>query len=76
MQHLIQIGASPVTDGTGRIFLAGLEPGDYDLYLADVTSPADVEAGLTRGFLLSASLRPLTTSAVEMTIETTAGIPR
>lgn len=70
MQHLLRIGTNPVTDGAGRLFLVGLEPGDYDLFLAGVTSPVNIAAGLTNGYLLSTSLQPLSTETVKVTIET------
>lgn len=65
--HLAALGVSAEADGSGRLTLAGLAPGDYDLFLASESSEGTLQAGLPNGFLTSATLYPLTTSELEIT---------
>lgn len=69
IEHLGQFRVQAASDGTGRLFLVGLAPGSYELYLGDVTSPEMVALGSPEGFLTSASLAPFTTVEVEAMVE-------
>ena len=71
MMHLSGLHLSTATDGGGRLLLVGLAPGNYDLYLAEATNQALVAGGSSQGFLTTASLAPLTTSELEVTVEAT-----
>jgi len=68
--HLAGLHLPTATDAGGRLFLAGLAPGDYDVYLAEATNPDLIAGGLPNGFLTAASLAPLTTTELEVTLET------
>jgi hypothetical protein len=69
IEHLGQFRIQAASDGMGRLFLVGLAPGSYDLYLGDVTSPEMVALGSPEGFLMSTSLAPFMTVEVEATVE-------
>ncbi|MFY9826377.1 MAG: carboxypeptidase-like regulatory domain-containing protein [Thermoanaerobaculia bacterium] len=68
--HLSGLHLPTATDGGGRLFLAGFAPGNYDVYLAEATNPDLIAAGLPNGFLTATSLAPLTTTELEVTLET------
>jgi hypothetical protein len=68
--HLSGLRLPTATDGGGRLFLAGLAPGSYDVYIAEATNPDLIAQGLPNGFLTSANLAPLTTTELEVTLET------
>jgi hypothetical protein len=68
--HLSGLHLPTATDGGGRLFLAGLAPGNYDIYLAEATNPELIANGLPNGFLTASSLAPLTTTELEVTLET------
>jgi hypothetical protein len=70
--HLSNLRLLPATDGGGRLLLVGLAPGNYDIYLAEATNPELIASGLPHGFLTAASLAPLTTTELEVTVE---GVP-
>jgi hypothetical protein len=67
--HLARLGQLATTDGSGHLSLVALEPGEYRLYLADVTSPFNVLIGAPNGFLTKATLTPWSTRAVEVRLE-------
>ncbi|HEX4966786.1 MAG TPA: carboxypeptidase-like regulatory domain-containing protein [Thermoanaerobaculia bacterium] len=67
--HLGGLHLPTATDGGGRLFLAGLAPGTYDVYLAEATNPEVIASGLPNGFLTAASLAPFTTTELELTLE-------
>jgi hypothetical protein len=69
IEHLGQFRIQAASDGMGRLFLVGLAPGSYELYLGDVTSPEMVALGSPAGFLTAASLAPFTTVEVEAMVE-------
>ncbi|MES1244184.1 MAG: carboxypeptidase-like regulatory domain-containing protein [Acidobacteriota bacterium] len=69
IEHLGQFRIQAASDGLGRLFLVGLAPGSYELYLGDVTSPEMVALGSPEGFLTASSLAPFTTIEVEATVE-------
>ncbi|MES1210779.1 MAG: hypothetical protein ABUL63_00465, partial [Acidobacteriota bacterium] len=69
MEHLGRFGVQAASDVKGRLLLVGLEPGTYDLYLGDATSPEMVALGSPEGFLTSTSLAPFTTIEIEAMIE-------
>jgi len=68
--HLGSLHLPMATDAGGRLFLAGLAPGNYDVYLAEATNPELIAQGLPNGFLTASSLAPLTTTELEVTLET------
>lgn len=67
--HLNGLHLLSATDGGGRLLLAGLAPGNYDIYLAEATNPVLIASGLPNGFLSASSLAPLTTTELEITLE-------
>jgi hypothetical protein len=69
IEHLGQFRIQAASDGMGRLYLVGLAPGTYDLYLGDATSPEMVALGSPAGFLTSTSLAPFTTVEVEAMVE-------
>ncbi len=69
--HLGGLHLASATDGDGRLFLVGLAPGNYDVYLEEATNPALIASGLPNGFLAASSLAPLTTTELEVTVEAT-----
>jgi hypothetical protein len=56
------------TDGSGRLLLAGLAPGHYDLFLAEGSSPASIRAGALSGYLTSVNPGPFATLEIEATL--------
>lgn len=69
IEHLGQFRIQAASDGMGRLFLIGLAPGSYELYLGDVTSPEMVVLGSPAGFLTATTLAPFTTVEVEALVE-------
>jgi hypothetical protein len=67
--HLRGLRLSSATDGGGHLFLIGLAPGNYDIYLAEVTNPALIVAGQPNGLLATSNLAPLTTMELEITLD-------
>jgi hypothetical protein len=63
---LLQLPAE--TDGAGRLVVAGLAPGDYDIFLASSTTEGLVRQGASHGYLGSFSLAPLTLTEVEVQV--------
>jgi hypothetical protein len=68
VEHLMQLGLAPETDGSGNLVLAGLAPGDYDLFLNLRSSEATVAAGSHAGFLTSVTLPALETTEIQLTL--------
>ena len=66
--HLARLGLPGATDGSGRLTIPALAPGDYDLYLSSSSNPMTMAAGLPHGHLGAASLAPLTTTELEVTV--------
>jgi hypothetical protein len=64
---LLQLGLPADADGAGRLVLANLEPGTYDLFLSGLSSEGAIAAGVQKGFLTSVTLPPLQTSEVQVT---------
>jgi hypothetical protein len=68
VEHLMQLGLAPETDGGGNLVLAALAPGDYDLFLDLRSSEATVAAGSHEGFLASVTLPALETTEIQLTL--------
>lgn len=68
-EHLSRLHLLAAADGGGRLLLPGLAPGSYDVYLTEATSPELVASGLPNGFLTASTLAPLTTTELEITLE-------
>jgi hypothetical protein len=68
VEHLAQLGLAAETDGGGNLVLAGLAPGDYDLFLDLRSSEATVAAGSHEGFLTSVTLPALETTEIQLTL--------
>ena len=66
--HLARLGLPAATDGAGRLALPAMAPGEYELYLGSGSSPMTIAAGLPHGHLGGASLAPLTTTELEITV--------
>jgi hypothetical protein len=67
--HLARLGLPSASDGSGRLYLVGLAPGAYEVFLADETSEEALTAGLAAGLLSSVHLAPLSTTELAATIE-------
>jgi Carboxypeptidase regulatory-like domain len=66
--HLALLQMPGETDGSGRLVLAGLAPGDYDVFLAGSTSEGLASLGTAHGFLGSFSLAPLALTEVDVQV--------
>jgi hypothetical protein len=66
--HLRSLGLSPQTDGAGRLVLAGLSPGDYELFLSALSSESTIAGGRLQGWLTAVSLPFLQTTALQVTL--------
>lgn len=67
--HLARYGLPAATDGSGQLALVALEPGEYGLYLAGVTSPFNILVGAPQGFLTKTTLAPWSTRWAEITLD-------
>jgi hypothetical protein len=67
--HLSAFALPATTDGAGRLILAALESGDYEIYLARSSNPLTIASGQPHGHLGSVSLAPLATAELEITID-------
>jgi hypothetical protein len=70
--HLGRFRLSGASDGSGRLLLPALAPGRYDLFLADVTSPELIAAGLKQGLIGSSNLAPLMTTELQVVLDSAA----
>jgi hypothetical protein len=70
IDHLSRFHLPAASDGAGRVFLVGLAPGQYEIYLGDRTDPTLVPLGAKQGFLTSADLSPAATVEMAITIDT------
>ncbi len=66
--HLQQLGLPADSDGSGQLVLAGLAPGDYDLFLGSASSEGAIAAGVQGGALGSVTLLPLRTTELQVTV--------
>jgi hypothetical protein len=64
--HLQALGLSSETDGMGRLVIAGISPGAYDLFAATRVSDAMVFQGLQIGYLTSVTLPPLDYAGLQL----------
>jgi|HubBroStandDraft_3_1064219.scaffolds.fasta_scaffold56655_1 hypothetical protein len=62
------LGLPAESDGSGRLVLAGMAAGDYDLFLSPPGSEGAILAGLGWGFLTSVSLPALATTEIQLTV--------
>lgn len=69
--HLTALGLSPATDGTGRLVIAGISPGAYDLFAATRTSEGMIAGGSRRGYLTSLTLPALDNAELQVTLPST-----
>lgn len=69
IDHLARFHLPAATDGTGHVFLVGLAPGRYEIYLAEATDPDAVALGVKSGYLTSADLAPASTLEMAVTVE-------
>lgn len=70
--HLGRFRLPGASDGSGRLLLPALAPGRYDLFLADVTSPELIAAGLKQGLIGSSNLAPLMTTELQVVLDSAA----
>jgi hypothetical protein len=68
IDHLVLLGLPAETDAAGHLVLAGLSPGDYDLFLASSAYEGSIAAGLRWGFLTSVSLPARETTELQLTV--------
>lgn len=66
--HLHLLGLSSETDGAGRLVLAGLAPGDYELFLSTLSSESTIAGGRRQGYLTTVSLPALQTTDLQVTL--------
>lgn len=66
--HLDLLQLPAETDGSGRLVVAGLAPGDYDVFLATSTTEGLAGQGTSHGYLGSFSLAPLFLTEVEVQV--------
>lgn len=67
-RHLQWLGLAATSDGAGRLVLAGLAPGDYELFLSTLASESTLAGGSQQGYLATVSLPPLQTTSLEVTV--------
>lgn len=67
-RHLQWLGLAATSDGAGHLVLAGLAPGDYELFLSALASESTLAGGSQQGYLTTVSLPPLQTTSLEVTI--------
>jgi protocatechuate 3,4-dioxygenase beta subunit len=67
--HLQWLGLNSTSDGAGRLILAGLSPGEYELFLSSEASEWTVAAGSQQGFATKVSLPALQTTSLEVTVQ-------
>jgi Carboxypeptidase regulatory-like domain len=67
--HLGRFRLPGASDGSGRLLLPALAPDRYDLFLADVTSPELITAGLKQGLIGSSNLAPLMTTELQVMLD-------
>jgi len=66
--HLQLLGLPTETDGTGHLILAGLSPGDYELFLNTQSSESTIAIGRREGYLSAVSLPALQTTELQVTL--------
>jgi hypothetical protein len=66
--HLRLLGLPSETDGTGHLILAGLAPGNYELFLNTISSESTIAAGSRQGYLTSVALPALATTELQLTL--------
>jgi hypothetical protein len=66
--HLRSLGLLAETDGAGRLVVAGLSPGPYELFLAALASESTIAGGRQQGYLATVSLPALQTTAFQVTL--------
>jgi hypothetical protein len=65
--HLAQLGLPALSDGEGRLVIAGIAAGDYDLFLNLRASESSIAAGIREGFLTSLTVPALTNTELQLT---------
>jgi hypothetical protein len=70
IDHLSRFRVPAASDGSGRVYLVGLAPGQYEVYLEDATDPSLVSLGVKQGYLTSADLAPAATVEMAITLDT------
>jgi len=68
--HLQMLRLPAETDGSGRLVLAGLAPGDYEVFLSSMTDEALAALGNGRGFLGAFTLAPMAATEIEVQLDT------
>src|SRR5882724_1147124 len=66
--HLRLLGLPAETDGVGHLVLAGLSPGNYEVFLNTLSSEGTIAAGLRLGFLTSVGTSGLETAEIQATL--------
>jgi hypothetical protein len=66
--HSNLLGLASDTDGAGHLVLAGLAPGDYELFLNVLCSESTIAAGSRRGYITTVSLPALQTTELQLTL--------
>ncbi len=67
--HLTFLGMPDGTDGSGRLAIVALPPGNYDVFLQDSSSEATISEGLPYGFISTVTLPPMETAELEVRVE-------
>jgi hypothetical protein len=66
--HLRLLGLPSETDGTGHLILAGLAPGNYELFLNTTSSESTIAGGSRQGYLTTVTLPALATTEIQLTL--------
>lgn len=67
--HLASLGLPAASDGRGRLVVASVAPGDYDVYLHQSANEATVAQGLRYGFVVSTTLAPAAATDLEIVVD-------
>lgn len=67
--HLAALGLGARTNGAGGLVLAALEPGSWEVFLAEGSNAATIRAGLGHGFLAATEILPRATVELEVVAE-------
>ncbi len=68
--HLQMLRLPAETDGSGRLVLAGLAPGDYEVFFSSMTDEALAALGNGRGYLGAFTLAPMAATEIEVQLDT------
>jgi hypothetical protein len=68
LEQAESFGTSPVSDGSGRLTIVGLPPGEYGIYLMSGSNEALISGGQKYGFVSDLRLDALQTAELEVQV--------